>query len=66
MTSEENKEWTPETFPQPRTFPKRWHFTELMTDAGKESAQEEADDWSPETFPQPRTIPKNWHVEDKK
>jgi|APSaa5957512622_1039677.scaffolds.fasta_scaffold499819_1 hypothetical protein len=68
MSNEEKKEWKPETFPQPRTFPKGWHFSALMASDKdkKEAAQEEADDWKPETFPQPRTIPENWHVEDKK
>lgn len=62
---EEHKEWSPEKFPQPRTFPKRWDFTGLMAVHEEESTEEE-DDWKPETFPQPRTIPKNWHFEDKK
>ena len=65
MCDKEQKESLPETFPQPRTFPKNWHFSRLMAEDKDDDAQEEADDWKPETFPQPRTIPKNWHVEDK-
>lgn len=65
MTNKEQKERTPETFPQPRTFPKGWNIAGLMAAIKKDAAKEEADDWKPETFPQPRTIPENWHIEDK-
>jgi hypothetical protein len=65
MTTEENKDWTPEKFPKPRTFPNGWDFSGLMAPNEKVAAQEDVDDWKPETFPKPRTIPENWHVEDK-
>jgi hypothetical protein len=67
------KDWTPETFPKPRTFPSGWDGWALMATNGHhvedevakdESKKTEAADWSPEKFPKPRTHPKNWSIDD--
>jgi len=66
MPPEEKKDWKPEKFPQPRTFPSQWNISGLMAVNGKDAANEDADEWKPEKFPQPRTIPHKWHFEDEK
>ncbi|MBC8497290.1 MAG: hypothetical protein ISS57_19255 [Anaerolineales bacterium] len=65
MTPEEKKDWKPEKFPEPRTFPSEWYMSGLMAASEKSAAKEEADEWKPEPFPQPRTFPKGWHFDDK-
>jgi hypothetical protein len=56
MTSQNNNDWTPEPFPEPRTIPKGWHAAALEN---KKPVPEEApvDDWKPEAFPEPRMFP---------
>ena len=68
-----NKDWTPESFPKPRTFPAGWDGRALMPSNGhhieRESpaeSQVDKDDpeWSPEKFPKPKTFPKKWSIDD--
>ncbi len=56
MTPQKKKDWNPEPFPKPRTFPEGWVGDAL--DA-KEQLDEAApkDDWKPEPFPEPRMFP---------
>jgi hypothetical protein len=67
------KDWKPESFPKPRTFPSGWDGWSLMATNGhfqeSENPMEGAkkpgkEDWNPEKFPKPRTFPKNWSVDD--
>ncbi|MBC8505352.1 MAG: hypothetical protein ISR58_04715 [Anaerolineales bacterium] len=65
MTPEEKKEWKPEKFPQPRTFPAEWDMSGLM-ETNEENAEKDDDHgWKPEKFPQPRAFPENWHSDDR-
>ncbi len=64
MTPEE-KDWKPEKFPQPRTFPAKWNLFGLMTHSDESLEKEEESEWKPEKFPQPRTFPENWHSDDR-
>lgn len=68
-----NKDWTPEPFPEPRTFPSGWDGWGLMATNGHfkegEAPQQASgtptkEDWNPEKFPKPRTFPKNWSIDD--
>ncbi len=63
--SPEEKDWKPEKFPQPRTFPAEWNMSGLMKNENGSAASEDDPDWKPEKFPQPRTIPENWHSDDR-
>ncbi len=65
MTPEEKKNWKPEKFPQPRTFPSEWHMPGLMPSNEGDAVEGAPDEWKPEKFPQPRTFPKNWHSDDR-
>jgi len=73
MTPKDKKDWTPEPFPKPRTFPNGWEGSALTTTNGKRGSRDmhdsqpkshEDDDWKPEKFPKPRTYPKNWRIDD--
>jgi len=73
MKPRKKTEWTPETFPQPRTFPSGWDGSALINKNGYQQHEEEASqqaesndsvDWIPEKFPKPRTYPKNWSIDD--
>ena len=66
MTPEEKKDWKPEKFPQPRTFPSEWDMSGLMASSERGVDKEAAEEWKPESFPQPRTFPKGWHFDDRK
>ena len=67
------KEWTPESFPKPQTFPSGWDGWALNSTNGHyvneerklERAEcEDETNWSPEKFPKPKTFPKNWSIDD--
>jgi hypothetical protein len=73
MKPRKKSEWTPEPFPQPRTFPSGWDGSALTPSKGRNPRDEEAsnqsessdsEDWAPEKFPKPRTYPKNWSIDD--
>ena len=73
MKPRKKSEWTPEPFPQPRTFPTGWDGSALTSSKGRHPRDEEAShqaessdsvDWAPEKFPKPRTYPKNWSIDD--
>jgi hypothetical protein len=73
MKPRKKKKWTPETFPQPQTFPSGWDGSALTSKNGHVKGEEnpsqqaknnEAVDWVPEKFPKPRTYPKNWSIDD--
>ena len=73
MSHKEKKDWTPEPFPKPRTYPKRWDASALTYTNGKpvnqeqehpQSSPQDDADWKPEKFPKPRTYPKNWSIDD--
>ena len=66
-------EWTPESFPQPRTFPSGWdgealRYTNghpIVDDEKRESPMVKDDpNWRPEKFPKPKTFPKKWSIDD--
>ncbi len=63
--SPEEKNWKPEKFPQPRTFPAEWNMSDLIVNDNGGAAKDEDSEWKPEKFPQPRTFPKNWHSDDR-
>lgn len=73
MKPPKKTDWTPEAFPQPRTFPSGWDGSALSAATGSQRHQEEARqetgsdnpvDWTPEKFPKPHTYPRNWSVDD--
>jgi hypothetical protein len=73
MTPPKKKDWTPDTFPKPRTLPSGWDSSALMSTNGYQDNDEvdssrtesrDAEDWVPEKFPKPRTLPKNWIIDD--
>lgn len=73
MTPKKKKDWTPETFPEPRTIPSAWDGNALMAKSvrsvdeegtGWVNENEGVADWTPEKFPKPRTYPKNWSIDD--
>ena len=73
MTPKKKTDWSPESFPEPRTFPSGWDGTALSSANGRRQTQEDensqtntndADGWMPEKFPKPRTYPKSWSVDD--
>jgi hypothetical protein len=73
MKPRKKRDWTPETFPQPRTFPSGWDGSALTSTNGQNRSDEEARPqaadsdsmgWAPEKFPKPRTFPKNWSIDD--
>jgi hypothetical protein len=68
-----NAEWTPESFPQPRTYPSGWDSSALFAvngdriregEAREQAESKDSTDWKPEKFPKPRTFPKNWSIDD--
>ncbi len=73
MNPKNEKEWSPEAFPKPRTIPTAWDGNALMaknaqqvSDSAANPGPESKDpaDWAPEKFPKPRTYPKNWSIDD--
>jgi len=73
MKKKNKKEWTPEPFPKPRTFPSGWDGRALISTNGCHIEDEEkrespmvkdAPNWRPEKFPKPKTFPKNWSIDD--
>ena len=73
MSHKAKKDWSPEPFPEPRTYPKLWDASALNSSNGHSAHQEPdtmqttpQDDagWKPEKFPKPRTYPKNWSIDD--
>ena len=73
MKPRKKRDWTPEAFPQPRTFPSGWDGSALTSTNGQNRSDEEtrqqpessvSKDWTPEKFPKPRTFPKNWSIDD--
>ena len=63
--SPEEKDWKPEKFPKPRTFPDEWNLSDLMPTNDENAEEEDNGGWKPEKFPQPRAFPKNWHSDDR-
>jgi hypothetical protein len=57
MNPEENHEWKPEPFPEPRTIPEGWNAS-VISDKGKtQDAPDAENDWQPDPFPEPRSYP---------
>jgi len=73
MKPNKKNEWSPEPFPEVRTFPSGWDGSALTsTRAHQDSAEgtgsqtktSDSQEWTPEKFPKPRTFPKNWSIDD--
>lgn len=73
MTPQEKNNWSPEPFPEPRTFPTGWDGSALTPSNDRGHSGEETPSrgqtsedggWTPEKFPKPRTYPKNWSIDD--
>jgi hypothetical protein len=73
MSTKKPTDWSPEPFPEPRTFPNGWDGTALTNTNGRRESRESGtshkdsdnvDGWMPEKFPKPRTFPKHWSVDD--
>ena len=65
MTPEEKRDWKPEKFPKPRTFPAEWNMSDLINTTDENDEKEDDGGWKPEKFPQPRAFPENWHSDDR-
>ena len=57
MNPQENKDWTPEPFPEPRTIPEGWNASVLSEKRTIPEQDDPASDWKPDPFPEPRMFP---------